>query len=488
MRNNNNGKNLKLLKYIVVSVIAIIFSFLIISLFIDYIISNGIFGWQVIDTHIIKRCRFVFNICLGIIIIIVLVNFTYKRYQKKYMQNNFFFKKHKSFIKFLKNEGWNEKINICDYWFNNKTMLLSKLYKKYHIYGENTGYLNEVETRIRWESELGKLFLNEIKSHIIAKQKLPRKLNVDLIKFNDFSRKIDLSDVSVEYNGKLIFINDFCMEFKTNSTIHGQIDLRGIPLNGFEIDNVTLSDLNFTYSDFSNAHIQQCTFNNINFGKCDMHNSYISFAIIDEHTHFSGSDFSNSYIHIAPSKSNSQRKNIGGFTFNKIKYLQLIRLVILRVIFNKKNKYKCNFTFFNVDEVLFYSEKQETVKYLLWFKTVQKRILEKSQYSCMANFLFFCEVVITKYWSSFISVAFFSCVAILTYAIPYSRFIISDEVRLTYFDAIYYSINCFTGLGTSDVILETNMLRMISLTESILGYIVLVVFVYLLGQKLNRKY
>lgn len=72
------------------------------------------------------------------------------------MKKTFFYKKHNSFVKFLKRQGWTPDINICNYWFENKSTLLEKLYKKYPIYKNNGRYLEEIETRIRWESEIGK--------------------------------------------------------------------------------------------------------------------------------------------------------------------------------------------------------------------------------------------------------------------------------------------------------------------------------------------
>ena len=71
---------------------------------------------------------------------------------------------------------------------------------------------------------------------------------------------IKFEEISFKFNNQILYLIDFHKNFNT-SKVWGQIDLRGIDLQGIDFSDCLVSNVNFTYSDLSNAKIQQSQLN-----------------------------------------------------------------------------------------------------------------------------------------------------------------------------------------------------------------------------------
>ena len=73
-------------------------------------------------------------------------------------------------LKFLYKNGYDEKDNVSDYWFTNKSELLNRVYDEEPEYARNTAFKDEFEVKVRGKSEIGILFRKEIINYIKKKK------------------------------------------------------------------------------------------------------------------------------------------------------------------------------------------------------------------------------------------------------------------------------------------------------------------------------
>lgn len=386
-------------------------------------------------------------------------------------------------LKILYKSGYNEKDNISDYWFTNKSELLKRVYDKEPEYATNTAFVNEFEVKVRWKSEIGLLFRNEIINYIKKKRKYQKTKFTMKDIMNATAEEvlrmtlapIKFEEISIEFNNQRLYLIDFHKNFNT-SKVGNQIDLRGIDLQGIDFSDCLVSNVNFTYSNLSDAKIQQSHFLHVNFCNVNFSNSHISLGKFDGQCNINNINLTNAYLGtIIESK-------ISGFKFNKLSYLQLIKRTINR---RSKRKYS-DLDIDNIEEIC---EEKEFIAYIKWYQYVCHMLSNFKNLKFNNKISFVCEVFITKCWTSYWVLAMWAIIINLLYGLTYwlkgTDFIepIEDIHK-----SIYYSVITFTTLGYGEIHPNSICTQYLVISEVIIGYIILGVFVMLIGNKVNKKY
>ncbi|WP_304942170.1 ion channel, partial [Vallitalea guaymasensis] len=361
--------------------------------------------------------------------------------------------------------------------------LLERVYDKEPEYATNTAFVNEFEVKVRWKSEIGLLFRNEIINYIKNKKKYQQTMYTMKDIMNATAEEvlrmilapIKFEEISIEFNNQRLYLIDFHKNFNT-SKVWGQIDLRGIDLQGIDFSNCLVSNVNFAYSDFSNAKIQQSHFLNVNFCNVNFSNSHISLGKFNGQCNISNINLTDAYL------GTKIESEIRGFKFNKLSYFQLIKKTINR---RSKRKYS-DLNIYNIEEVC---EDKEFIAYIKWYQYVCYMLRNFKNLKLNNKISFVCEVFFTKCWTSYWVLAMWAIIINLVYALIYwikgTAFI---EPIKDIHKSIYYSVITFTTLGYGEIHPNSTCTQYLVISEVIIGYIILAIFVMMIGNKVNKKY
>ena len=160
---------------------------------------------------------------------------------------------------------------------------------------------------------------------------------------------------------------------------------------------------------------------------------------------------------------------------------------ISKVVFGVKSLIFIEIRFY-ISDINYYSNEIEVQDYLAWYKGVMKKIdlIRSKNFSYILKFSI--EVILTKYWTSYLSLCGFAGLTIFVYGVIFLKSNEQLSNLNSYFDAIYFSMSNFTKMGNCDIFPLTDMMKLFAISESIIGYLFLAVLIYLLSKKLNYKY
>ncbi len=263
----------------------------------------------------------------------------------------------------LKKFGYNDKENISDFWFNNKDRIGGKLFF-------DNGEIAIFSLHVRWESEIGKVFIEEIKKYIEQKQKDRRdKISSDLKKglYNFHFAIIDFSDFKFEYNNVVYNIVTFVKLFPT-SQITGLTDLRGINLDTIRLDSCIIRNCFFAEASFKNSSFQQLEFKNANFVNANFENSRFVAIRFDNKSTFNGANFKNAFINAID--LNDQNLGDRPLELTKVSYFKLLEWSVINLFRPIKNLENRNQTIFlaNTTNGITKPDLIEFKKYVNWFQ------------------------------------------------------------------------------------------------------------------------
>ena len=361
---------------------------------------------------------------------------------------------------------------------------------------------NDLDTFLikeRWKTTRGlsiyegvKAFIDEqIKTQSQPQNKQPIKIDNKI----DFIQKqiiLDFSSIFILHEGSNININDLWDKFDT-SKYRGTADLRGIDFSGFKFQQKYFKNGHFPNSCFKNSYYNLVKFENCHFQWCDfsdaklISNSY-------KNTTFSGSNMQNAWVENIPID------DINGISLNKITFKHIV-FNILRMLFKKPFKEyvfnKIPYTFFKsikieeIDTI----ENEILAEYIFWFERLYKNINEASLQNIIKRLNLMFIVLATKLWKLFTYLISASLLLNILYSILYminyehinGLYTYHNRIADSFVDSFYFSIITFTTLGFGDISPINIYMKLLVITEVLIGYSVLGIFIFLLSNRLSRN-
>jgi len=401
----------------------------------------------------------------------------------------------------LRKLGYTKNDNISDFWFENKDRLMPIIYGKGH-------HNEQFSKQVRWKSEIGEVCQEAVRKYINLKIKEHRDK-----RFNDFDREefhrnlkdpkyknnfiistdlycnIDFKDFTFNYKNEALTINDFEYLFpgaRTNYT-----DLTGIDLSGVKLEDCVFKNVSFSLSKFDNSYFHQVIFENCHLGYCSFKNAHlVSGNLI--HTLISG-NFEGATLNVIY-PLNDRIIHLP-FEIEKIGYFDLLKLSYL--FFNSKRNITLmdkKYTHFlaNTTNEIESPYLLELKNYIDWYQESFGDPHSPVRNTFAKKFRFFLSVLFTKNWTSiYVLAAWFLLINIFYSALIYfghSHFRTSSEFfKPDIFQSFYYSMITFSILGYGDLNPIDNWGRILVLSEAIIGYIILGLFIFLLSRKIEKK-
>ncbi len=387
-----------------------------------------------------------------------------------------------------KQQEYNSSQNISDYWFNNIVKLSGVLNKKWPNYSTTFSLF------IRWHSDIGRKCREEIHNYIREIQEIQKKANQEQRNRSKNTNNIIYNKSQINFNSftftfknKAYNLQDFANKFN-NSDIIELYDLRGIDLSGIRIEDCIISNCCFAYANFSNSYIHQTDFNNCIFTNANFDNAKLLAINYDDKTSFGNISIKNTFINVVNLKGFLKPKNL-----EIVSYCWLIK-EFLKALFSKTSNNSINS---NKNHTVFWlldtrnnTEKEniEFISYVDWFQYITTKIYNIREESILNKVRFFLALITTKYYSSCKILVFFSCIINTIYSSIY-YFLRTDFKNIKDFgDCIYFSIVTFTTLGFGDITPKEHGAQFFIISEVIVGYTILGVFVFLLSKKISKLF
>lgn len=380
----------------------------------------------------------------------------------------------------LEKLGLKKNENISDFWFLKKNEIISK-----NNFLEADDNLDELSLIIRWESEIGKVFKTELLKFIQQIQEENIQLRNEASKKGIYSfifADINFINFNFKYKNIVYDSFDFCKLFDT-SQIFGFCDFRGIELKNISINDSILRNGCFSLSNFSNSNFQQVELDNINFVKANFINSrLVSIKFVNNST-LSGANLTNAFINAI-----SLTNNIlgDGVQYNKISYLQLLKKTIG---VEKTNRNHTELLFLDTKSITNY-ELFEFKNYGEWYMKVS-RLIRESKFDLKKKTSILFQIIISKYWTSYRVFGFTTIITILLLSIIFNsisdNFTRSGEIKtFDFIDSIYFVVVTFTTLGYGDISPHNHLGQIFVILTSLIGYLFLAIFIYLLSKKIGN--
>lgn len=394
-------------------------------------------------------------------------------------------------IKLIKKQKmYNPSVNVSDYWFDN----IGELYNI--VDARWPGYSQVFSLQIRWYSEIGcecieqiKKFINntKLRHHIESNQLLNSSDNKEKLFLG--RTIIDFNNFSFTYNNEQYNLEKFSDNFNT-SRIYGNNmhDLRGINLSNWSINDCDISNCMFEYSSFANSGLCQISFSNCRFGDADFDNATLIMVYYDNVTIFNNVSIRNTFMNGFDLRNMSTPKNV-----QVVNYFWLIK-EFFRCLFNLSRKHnEMNHTDFLVTYTKNNTNKEdiEFISYVDWYQYVTNKIYNIKSDNIADKVKFFVELVTTKYWTSSKALICFSIVVNYIYAWIYlflDKGFAHGAITRVYdlWDYIYFSVVTFTTLGFGDITPIEHINQICVMSEVVLGYTILGIFVFLLSKKVSK--
>lgn len=391
-------------------------------------------------------------------------------------------------LKLIKEQGEDSSQNISDYWFVNRKTLSKILDKKWPVYSKTFDLL------IRWHSDIGCECTKQINDFIKETQKkaiLERSKRFKSTKDTNMildKTIIDFNKFSFIYKNKRYTLNDFVNNFNI-SKITGLHDLRGINLSNIKIDNCCISNCFFENADFFNSCIQQTEFNNCIFTYANFDNARLSSIIYDDKTSFGNVSIKNTFLNVVDLKGFFKPKNIKVVSYFWV-IKQFFKALFILETSNRSIMSNIKHTVFWLLDTRNNTEKEniEFISYVDWFQYITTKIYNIREENIINRVKFLGALISTKYWNSCKVLIFFSSIINTIYSFIYYLLRDSFNSINDFGDCIYFSIVTFTTLGFGDILPKTHSAQLLVVSEVIVGYTILGVFVFLLSKKISKLF
>lgn len=314
---------------------------------------------------------------------------------------------------------------------------------------------------------------------------------------DDFYATIDFNDFSFHFENRSWSLNEFVYSFPMQQRIGGKKDLIGIDLPGIELFNCRLLNLCFDRANFDNAMMNQIELVNTSFRSATFRNATLEVVRIRKGTCFDRADMTGTGLYgLFPLNDNSLTQP---FEYKEISYFYLVLSTLKSLgcaLLRKKPKRLFgresgkHTTFANNPTMeMALPQTRPLTEYIKWYQHTMDQIINLPKASTPKKLAFLISVVSTKYWTSYSALALFALILNLIFTALYSLLhsyfcdMPSDLISI-----FYSSVLIFTSLGVEGMRTCTTISRLLVMTEAVLGFVVLGLFVYLLTRKIERQY
>jgi Ion channel. len=373
-----------------------------------------------------------------------------------------------------KQKGYDNSINIADFWYQNIDYLSDVVDRKWHLYSATFTVL------IRWYSEMGIECEKQIKKFISETQK------------NSQNRKtlinINFKNFRFIYNKKEYTLKDFTNRYSSKHYIllTNQDDLMGINLSDIRMQNCWLYNSCFDFADLSNSNIVSSAIDDCSFRNTNFDNSSLLIVQSNNNTTFSNNSIKNTFFNGFDLTKISEPKNL-----KEVSYFWLVKEFIKRAFNLKIIKNKVNHTEFlyNITKNNSETADIEFISYVNWYLYVTTKIENIGNENMLNKIKFFLALIATKYWqSSFVLIVFSFILNIIYASVNYYNRTGFNRSYGDFFDYFYFSIVTFTTLGFGDITPVNHFNQFLVIFEVITGYTILGVFVFLLSKKISKLF
>ena len=135
------------------------------------------------------------------------------------------------------------------------------------------------------------------------------------------------------------------------------------------------------------------------------------------------------------------------------------------------------------------SVNKENINYIKWFQYVNDKIKRIKEISFIDKIKFLTSLLTIKCWASYkvlgTNVFFINLIFSCIFYLNNNLF---ENLNKNIISAFYYSFVTFTTLGYGDIYPVHPVAQLLVTFEVIVGYITLGIFVFLIGDKVNKKY
>jgi hypothetical protein len=413
-------------------------------------------------------------------------------------------KSYESILTILKQNGYDETTNVSDFYFNNRERLDPL------IFGPNY-HSDEFANRIKWKSEFGVACVNAIKRYIeeklyhhetIVNQKFFSQHHLMMndpewqkkVKFDpeELYVTIDFSDFSFQYQNRSWTINEFTYSFKTGR-IGGQLDLIGIDLSGISLKNCRLVGLCFGNANFDNATMSHVELIATTFQDTSFRHANLGGIHVKNGSYFNSADFTTTGVFgIYPLGDKCLTEP---FKYTEISYFYLLKITIKSLLHIKSHsvpgRESGRHTAFanNPTSEMTLPQTRALKEYITWYQFTMDKVVDFPNIPFLKKVGFLFSVIATKHWTSYWALAFFAL--ILNFIYP-SLFLLCshhfEQLSDNYFTLFYDSMLIFTSLGLEGIKPISPIGQILVISETISGYVVLALFVFLLARKVEWKY
>lgn len=312
----------------------------------------------------------------------------------------------------------------------------------------------------RWDTELGKQYLLQIKKIIETSSAVPNSV----INFLDLTAPKGFE-----------------------GTDPNKRDLAFINLNGLEIENCTLKNAYLSRASIVKSKLSNIQFENCYIDEANLSNSEFYKLTFNEDTTLNGTNFKGTQIIECSFNDYNIKKAI---SYSKPSYTLIVLKAFLKFICIDIS-YRRHTLFESTDISNLNSwVNKELKEHIIWYEHLMYRIEKIHNGGLLDSPKLLFSVITTFYWSSYTvlacwAIAFNAFMAYKIKSLPPESF---EGINGDFGSAFYYSIVTFTTLGYGDIHPCPGVGMFYAGTIAVVGYVVLGVLIYLIARKVDKKF
>lgn len=391
-------------------------------------------------------------------------------------------------LRLLERKGWDKTENISDFWFRNQFELQQAVDEI------SPGYHGIFGLQVRWKSEIGQECNAAIRQYIQNAITATQQQNAQrmamlspdtLFPPSPLPTTIDFGAFQLfRQNGQVFTLKRFADLFNTGR-VQGGDDLAGIDLSGIVLNNCIFTNCFMPYSNFNESKMFQITFKDCIVTKSSFVNSYLVSIWLKGNSTMYGCDLSNAFVNNIHLESSIK--------YTGVPYKWLVLKAVKKLFCNEELM-----PFVNLDHTVFLAndtsglsklEDLELQQYVSWYQHVYTKIDDINNQKIKDKIQFLLALLFTKYWTSYSVLSIAAVIINLLFATVYhfnSR--LFSNLGDSFISALYYSVVTFTTLGYGDITPKEVLGQILVMFEVIIGYIMLGIYVFLIGNQVSKKF
>ncbi|WP_193219754.1 ion channel [Desulfoluna spongiiphila] len=356
-------------------------------------------------------------------------------------------------------------------------------------------YSQTFEIVIRWFTKFGKVcnkalvdyIIDTISTHHKWKNEILKKEGLNSPKSNTIP-VIDFSKFTFIYKGKRYSLADFVRSLPTGQ-VSPSSDLGGADLSGLVIGHCQIVNCFFFRTNFRNTRFAFTQFVGCNFTSAVFDGCHIGSIHYDDKTRFGRVSLKNALVNAVDLKGFTDPQNIIEPSYFKLLECYFKTLALSRFKYYIFDSYDTHTSFLCAKTENNTSKKNlEFISYVDWYQSLTENFAKLKGMSFLNKIKFFVTLVATKYWRSSFVLVCFSVFVNLFYATIYRLIPKGFEKPIDFSDSIYFSVVTFTTLGFGDIKPIRDMAKYFIISEVMIGYTVLGIFVFLLSKKISKLF